>query len=900
MIKHMRINYLIILLFCSMLYLPSNAQQVNPEAIAQEFEAKGVDEEEVKRRLIAEGFNPDNVDINNPDELLAIQAASDRIVAEIQAENLAENSSTELDTVPPEIRPEIIPVIENEIIDELPEDIVETLPKARIYGQHLYREGAIKFYEKSTYIKPGPNYILGPGDKITVAIWGRSEETLNQEIDPSGFVKFSRIPRIYLGGLSLTDAKEIVKSRLQNHYLFDDNSFEITVTATRDINVSISGDVYRPGTYNISALNSAVNALAAAGGPTDIGSVRNIQLLKANGTVLTVDLYEFLNNPRVGSNYQLDDNDFIIVPVAKKVIGIIGAVNRPFKYELLPNENLGNLVDFAGGLKEYALRKNIAISRFENDGKIIINEDLTEGGNGSSLELKNGDIVEISNIESVVNNNILVQGGVENAGEFAWISNMRLSDLAGKMILKEDAILDIAYLLKLNDDRTTVSYRIVNIQAAIENPRSAENILLGPGDRLIIRTKSEFAVKNSFEIKGAVRKEGTYDLDSDSELKISDAVFLSGGLNENATNFAYIIRKPPGQLSPEYIALDIKNAIDNPASDDNVNLAPNDVIQVYDQFSYYDEAFVSIKGSVRTPREFQYDPSLTLKDVILQAGGLTLEAARNRVDIFRLEFQNKNKTRTLVANISLDENLDAVDGNDFELRPFDQIIVRSAPEFELQRQVFIRGEVTYPGPFYLVDDNSTIVDVIKQAGGLTAEAFPGGATLFRRKDEVGYIIIDLVEAISKPNTTLNVILQEGDDIYIPKQNNLVTVLGAINANRVFNSDIANEGKTNFVYEKGKNAKYYINSSGGFHEEADKSEVTVIHPNGEKHKVRKILFFRDYPDVVPGSTIVVGFKKEETDENGEPKEDIDWGRVLSDSIAQATAILSLILLLQNVD
>ena len=260
-----------------------------------------------------------------------------------------------------------------------------------------------------------------------------------------------------------------------------------------------------------------------------------------------------------------------------------------------------------------------------------------------------------------------------------------------------------------------------------------------------------------------------------------------------------------------------------------------------------------------------------------------MEAASNKIDIFRIEFLNNNKTRTLVANVSVDENLDIPNGSSFELKPFDQIVVRTAPEFELQRAITLNGEVKYPGRFFLVDDNSTILDVINEAGGLTEEAFIGGATLFRSKDEVGYIVVDLERALRSPNSTLNVILQEGDVIDIPKMNNLVTIMGAVNKSNAFTSDVANEDKTNFVFEKGKGVSYYIESAGGYLENADKSNVTVTYPNGEKKRVKKFLFFKNYPEVLPGSVIEVGFEIPEVVDPDSGDEDIDWGNILSNSI-----------------
>ena len=894
-------KYLFIALFACLLCFDIQAQQVDQEEIRMQLEKDGVDEEEVKRRLIAEGFDPENIDLNDPTQLIAIQKASERIVEEIKAENALEGVQQK-DTVPV-VNTSQEQIDENEALDAFVNDVAvveqEILPAAKVYGHDLYREGGIKFYKKSEYVQPGPNYVLGPGDNVTVAIWGNTEVNYNQKINSSGFVKFYQMPRIYLSGLRLKDAEDAIKAKFRNNYNFNPNNFEVTVSATRNINVFISGDVNNVGNYNISSLNTAINALAAAGGPSDIGSVRNIQLIRKDGTKTTLDLYKFLNDPSISSNFYLEENDYIVVPVANKVVSIAGAINRTYKYELVDNEDLEDLIEYAGGLRVNALKKNIKITRIENDEVVILNVDLNKIKNGAGVKLKNGDIIAVSTITDVVKNAVYVEGAVENSGVFALTQNMTISGLIAKTVLKKDAILDIAYLVRLNEDQRTVRYEIINIQSILNNPGS-EDIILSPGDKLIIRAKSEFVTKNAFAISGAVRKEGSYDLDNNTDLKVSDAIYLSGGLTDQATNFAYIIRNPPGQLNSNYISINLDNVISNPASDDNLKLMPGDLIKVYDQSVFFDESFVTIQGAVRNPQEFKYDVSLTLKDVILQAGGLRLEAAANKIDIFRIEFQNNNKTRTLVANASVDKDLEITSGGNFQLKPFDQIVVRRAPEFELQRSIRITGEVTYPGSYFLVDDNSTILDVLNDAGGLTNEAFIGGTTLFRAKDDIGYIVVDLQKSMANPNSTLNVILQEGDAINIPKINNLVTIIGAIKKSDVFISDIANEAKTNFIFEKGKSAKYYIENAGGFKEDADKSSLTVTYPNGEKHTVTKFLFFKNYPEVVPGSIISVDYKEEDIVVANAEDEDIDWGKILSNSIAQATAILSLILLIQNVD
>ncbi|MDF1694600.1 MAG: SLBB domain-containing protein [Saprospiraceae bacterium] len=900
----MKIRYIFII-FCFMCsFSSSDAQIIDEDEIRNELIKRGVDNEEVKRRLIAKGFDPDNIDPTDSAKILELQNAAEEIIKEIEAETKSvetNNAGTVLEApsnfeVPKDI---LTSDVNNEAPKETKEESVEN-DKASIYGQQLYREKSIRFYQKSEYINTPSDYVLGPGDIVSVSIWGQNEANLTQQISDGGYVKFSKIPRITLSGLKLRDAKQLMQSRMSRFYTFNEEDFELKVTATRNINIFITGEVGNVGSYNISAVNTAVNALAAAGGPTDIGSVRNIKIVSPENGNKSLDIYKFLKDPQVSNDFFLSEGDYIVVPVISKVVEIKGAINRPYKYELLPKETLKDLIDFAGGLKVNALKKNIKITRYDEDRRVIINLDLNSLNSMNPFDLENGDVVEISEIRNDLRNAVTLLGAVENSGEFAVTNGMRISDLMNKAILADNAILDIAYLSRLNDNGKTVNWQIINIEEAMRSPSSASNLELRHRDKITVRKTSDFFSSNSFEILGAVNSSGVIQLDQSDELKVSDAIFLANGLTPNATDFGYIIRNLPGSFTSEYIPLSISSIMANPASAENINLRPGDVLQVYDKGQYLDETFISVQGSVREPNRFKYDESLTLKDVLLLSKGLTIDAANNKIDIYRLEFKNNNKTRTLVTNVSVDENYNTLSGGTVALQPFDQIIVRKAPEFEKQREVFVTGEVKYPGKYYLMNDNYTIVDLIKDAGGLTGEAFPGGMNLKRSENDVGYIIVDLDEAMNNPGSTKNIILQLGDSLYIPKMNNLVSIEGAVNKAEAFNGDISSANKINFVYDETKGAKYYIEKSGGFRSNADKSSVSVKYPNGEMHKTKKFLFFKRYPKVVPGSTITVGFEKVEVKDPNNQDEDIDWGRILSNSIAQATAILSLILLIQNVD
>jgi len=879
--------------------------QVPSESEAKaELEKRGIDEAEFRAELLARGIDIDNINTSDPAELLRVQETIEEVMAQLEAkEAVIEGNEQVLISQADEIQEAVEDgaTLEEAITEELQEEVAEELPQAQLYGHHLFRNKSIKFYRKSEDAKPPDSYIIGPGDKISVAIWGEAELNFSQEVTNDGFIKPAQIARIYVGGLTIEEARKSIRSKLSRNYRFDQNTFEINVVTARTINVNITGEVFNVGSYSISALNTAFNALVAAGGPSDIGSVRRIKVASSQGGTKTLDLYRFLSDPLIGEEFYLFENDYIVVPVAEKVVEIGGAVNRPFRYELLESEDLMEIIDYAGGLKANALKRSIKITRLEDDEEKIINVNLRDLQNSrNNFKLKNGDVIEVQTIPRNYENVVSVEGAVELPGEYAFQPNMKIGDLLEMAKVDEDAILETAYLMRLNDDRKTVRYQVISIADIKRNPRGEGNLLLRRGDKLTVRSKSAFADTKSIEVEGAVRLPGTYPYNGDA-LRTSDALFLSGGLTENATDFAFIFREKPGTGQVEYIPIDLVKIISGD-SDADVNLRPGDKIVVYDRLKYSDQSFVSVSGSVRNPKDIAYDSTLTIKKALLLAGGLTFDASLQQIDIFRIDFSSTKKTRTLVANVKVDANYNVLDnGGSFRLEPFDQVVVRKAPEFELQRNVRIEGEVKYAGTYALVSENARLSEVIRQAGGVTDEAFLGGASLQRIQDDVGYVIIDLEKALNKSGKTFDVVLQDGDIIRIPKINELVTVSGAVLAKNTFSSEIAASGKYSFAYEPGKNAKYYIDKyAGGVSEDGKASRITVRYPNGELKKTRKFLFFNNYPEVVPGSYINVGYKDPEEPKGEGDDEGIDWGEVLSDSVAQATTILTLVILINNLD
>jgi polysaccharide biosynthesis/export protein len=481
---------------------------------------------------------------------------------------------------------------------------------------------------------------------------------------------------------------------------------------------------------------------------------------------------------------------------------------------------------------------------------------------------------------------------------------MRLSDLLDKVEFTEDAILETAYFLRYNDDQVTVRYQIINLQDILTNSNSSSNILLKKGDKITIRSKRDFVDQKTVSISGSVRIPGEFPLGEQS-LKVSDLVFLAGGLDEKAAAFAYIFRNQNSSTkTQEYIYVDLNKALTEPNSPANILIQPNDELIVYSAESFIDKAEVKISGAVRKPTETLFHPTLSLKEMILLSEGLSENASPSNIDIFRINYENNKKTTYFLQKVDLTNDTDLSKAAGIKLMPNDLIIVRFSPEFKNIRTVNIQGEVIFPGTYALLNDNTKVTDILLASGGITQEAYPEGTTLLRADNNTGYIIFDLYQALKNKNSFQNIILQPGDIIEVPRRNNIVSMLGATNYAELYSERLVGNGKLNFAYHPNKSALYYVNTyGGGFDENADRKRLTVEHPNGKIDKTKNFIIARSYPKVSEGSIIKVPFKKVKPPVvEGEKKEEseVDWSQVLKDSITQATAILSLILLLRAIN
>jgi protein involved in polysaccharide export with SLBB domain len=930
--------YVLLTLSTTQLYGQAN-KKVDPTIIRAEISKRGFTETEVTEKLRSKGVDLD-IDNVSMDKLQSVRKQVESAMLELEAEKkidddkntgaekpqmtekekaAAEKAGEEKDkkVVRKEAK-EVAGKSATEIAREvkagasLEEAIGEklaqagrdsVLPATTIWGQHAFRHKQIPvFVADKTYQTP-ESYILGTDDKVTISI-ASPRVFYNQSfvINKQGAIAPDKMPRINLKGVTYGRLKQIIASAYRPYYSFLPEHLDVIVSGTRTVSVNVVGEVLNPGTFTMSALNTGFNALVFAQGPTNIGSVRNIQLIRAGGQRKTIDIYEYLTNPSVSKDFFLTDNDYVSVPVAEKLITIKGAIVRPLKYELLKSENLNKLIFYAGGTLDHAYLTTLQVKRFVNDKEKIIDIPYSDlKASGRDFDLMNGDVVTIKAIPKVFENFATVTGAVDLQGQYEISSGMRISELLKKSILKKDARLDAAYLRRVNKD-LTFKTELLNLQDILAKPYGDKDISLQDKDQVYIFSLDRYTRKDSVTVSGAVRSIGgvKYPYDPSKSLKVSDLIIMAGGLRPDATPFAYIVRPDTSNSKiVSYVRInDIKVALETPTSAENITLMPNDELRIFSKLSYTDTAHIKVSGAVRQPGEYKYDETLTLKDILTMSGGVRMEADLGKVEVFRIDLE-KN-LRTTATTVTIDKNLNVNSGDaNFQLKPYDQVVVRTVPKFHLQRYVTLNGEVNYPGDYALVKENETLGELILRAGNYTTEAFPAGATLFRNEDNVGYIILDHKKMAGGKFASFDLPIREGDLIEIPKSKDYVTILGATKAYEQYEEKIAASGKINVAFVGSKSAYYYVERyAAGVHKDGRKRLITVRHPNGQLRKTKNYGLFKIYPYVQKGSVINVGYAEVKTKDKS-TKEPVDWNKTIADILSKTTAILSMVLLYKSV-
>ena len=578
-----------------------------------------------------------------------------------------------------------------------------------------------------------PNYMLSPGDKVTIYYWGDFIELTDVKllIDEKGEVSIPKAGRIVARGMTISQFQGAVKEQLQR-VLGKNLSIIASLESLRSIQIFITGEAFRPGSYAVSSVTTLFNALYASGGPSDSGSLREIKLIRNNKTT-TVDFYNYLLKGESKDDYPLQAGDTIFISKAGKLVSITGEVNRPGIYELKEAERLRDLISLGNGIKPTGMLSNVQIrSVIPNKERVVVDLDISRSAVSSTYELFDGDTVVVAAVPPDARNIVTIKGSVERPGVYELKKGMKVSDLFSDINKPlGEAFLERADILRLNEDSKTTSLIPLDLGKALSKEPS-NDIRLAPLDELIVYSKWDvgFFPPRTITISGSVQKPGEYE--RSEGMTIKDLLIKAGGVLPNTyMDSADLLRFDFERENYTNMSVDLKKVIEGQEVEYYV-LKDRDLLRIYSlkdlEFTAPHE--VSIAGEVQRPGTFTRFEGMRLSDLLRLSGGV-LPGSYEMIEIAKA--RNEGEVKIIKVNLASLTNGDP--GQDLLLSDSDIIMVRKRSEFyDKPAWITIGGEVKYPGVYPLKGKEDKISDLIERAGGLTKYAYAKG-TVFTRKKE---------------------------------------------------------------------------------------------------------------------------------------------------------------------
>ena len=613
--------------------------------------------------------------------------------------------------------------------------------KRKIFGHDVFNNKNLTF-ESSMNLATPQNYRLGPGDAVNVDIWGASQESVTETISPDGTITIEGIGVIQLSGLSVSQAKARLKKVLGPRY--QGSQIELTLGQTRTITISVMGEVNVPGTYTMSAFATVYNALYMAGGPNEIGTLRNVKVYRRGKLLSNVDVYDFLLNGKLSGDVRLQDNDVITVSPYEALVNITGKVKRPMFYEMKKTESAATLLRYAGGFTGDAYTKAIRINRKAGNRYSVFSVGEFDM---SQFKLMDEDSVSVDSTLNRYQNMVEIKGAVFRPGMYQVGGNIStvkalVEAAAG---LTEGAISQHAVMHRMKPDRT-LEMLSVDIRGILEG--TTPDVPLRNEDVLYIASREEKNLKQTVTISGEVLYPGVYRYAENES--VEDLIIQAGGPTDAASlvkvDVARRITNPNATEAEDRIAqtFSFKLTKDFSIADQpDFRLQPFDEVYVRRSPNYTEQQNVTIEGEVQFQGTYALaDKGQRLSDIIKQAGGLTKRAYPEGTKLLRLMTpEEREMLETVLRTAQRNSGKDSIDvrklmtnvnypvgieldkalknpGSDDDpiLREGDRIVV---PRYD--GTVTINGEVLYPNTVYFKDGKDTDY-YIDLAGGTTSTA----------------------------------------------------------------------------------------------------------------------------------------------------------------------------------
>lgn len=523
-------------------------------------------------------------------------------------------------------------VTTNEVVaavDAVPEGAAETeVQRTGIYGHDIFKSPDLNFVP--SYNMPTPaDYKLASGDEIVIDIWGAVYMNIAQTISPEGSITIPDLGPIYLTGQTITQAEKILKNQLSRIYsgIAADQPttfLRLSLGRIRSFTINVVGDVERPGTYTLPSLSTAFSALYLAGGPTEIGSVRDVKIYRNNKLYKSFDIYKFIVDGDFSANIRLEDNDLIKVNHYTNLVTVAGKVKRPMIYEVKDNETIATVLEYAGGFVSDANDQRVHIVRIKGERTEsfdVVKRDF------NSFKLQDGDVLTVSSNIIDNKNRVFIEGSVWHQGTYAISDTLntlqQLIKAAGGV--KDDVYEDRGYIQRFNEKRDTIA-----LHFSVKNVlNGTEEVMLMPDDSIRIFAHHELEKRTLVYTFGEVNRPET--LVFRPGMTLGDVILMSGGFTVGAAQSNIDVARRnvndgDMEASDTISTVFNFNLLENP-EDVDFELAPYDIVFVRIAPNYKKQQTIQVAGEVNFPGNYVVEKNVVrISDVIKKAGGLNRDA----------------------------------------------------------------------------------------------------------------------------------------------------------------------------------------------------------------------------------------------------------------------------------
>ena len=641
-------------------------------------------------------------------------------------------------------------------------------------------------YDIQESVGPVPDqYKLGPDDELKLQVYGNEHIEEELIVSRDGSVSISEIGVVYVAGLTFQEAREAITEKIQAAHAGSEVS--LSVGRLRTISVIVAGEAKLPGSYKIPALSSVVDALMVAGGVSDIGSLRKIQIKHKDGSSHTVDLYRLLLGGDSGVDVQLLNGDVVFVAPYDSLVEVSGEVLRPALYETQQDETVSQLLQMAGGGKASAYIGTVILERIDrNSVRDLKTLDLSSAVD-MKISIQNGDVLRVGKVSSTVKNKVEVLGAVARPGVYAHREGMKVTDILSSLWedLTINTDLDYALVVSRQPSSNKISVQQFNLGVAIDQPGSAEDIQLKPQDVIMVFSYDEPLLRHKVdeylfkryqkELMAAVKlneidlqeeqkpASNTAEMDSGEDKLIKPLITQADFTNQvfNLVLSEDAEKQIDHRLSPKLfededrknktnylpashhklVVKIMRELLSDVSRDQEILLLTAGMTRqelLYpllnqlktNSFGVSEYSIVYVSGEVREPGEYPLAAGANVERLVAAAGGLLPSAFLERAELTRANITDSGAIHVKHFDVSLFEELKGQSKTGLQSR--DRLNIFRFTDWDVERKVVLAGQVRFPGE-YSIRNGETLADILKRAGGLTSNAFAEGAVMIREQ-----------------------------------------------------------------------------------------------------------------------------------------------------------------------